>query len=200
MMTWLRRTIAAIVLISFSCAAFADSPSESGVVIREDVPTWFVWWYDEENNTTAYFGVDPLLACFDNPDGWQPVPVMRVFMGTDDEVVLRFKRLVNSTDMLTSVWPGLAPSGGPGNVCLQILFGGVTPIANGWSHFRFNDNDTNPSLNPDRHNMNSAGFNANGVLINYDTGEPMRFMMYAHLIWDGIDFASTRTISKTKLQ
>ena len=198
MMTWLRRTIAAIVLLSFSCVAFADAPSESGVVSRTDEPIWFIWWYDEDNNTTAYFGVDPLLACF-GPDGWDSVPVMRVFMDTDGDDVLRFKNRV-SADLQTSVWPGFAPPGGPVNVCVQILFFGVTPIANGYSRFRLNDNDVDPSLNPNRSNANAFGFNAHGDLVYYDTGDPAHFTMLVHAVWDGENDDTLRAVVRTTLR
>ena len=195
MMTLIKATTAAVVLIGFSCVAFADPPPESGVVFRGDAIPYFQWWYDEENDTTAYFGVDPLIACTSEfPAGWELVPIMTVLMGTDGEEVLRFKERING-DLQTSVWQGFVPPD-----CGLIVGFGLTPIANGYSHFKFNDNDVNPSLNPNRHNVNSFGFNANGVLLNYNTGEPMRFMMYFHGTWDGIDFDSFRSIVKTKLK
>jgi hypothetical protein len=159
-----------------------------------------LWWYDAENNTTAYFGVDPLLACVDDPDGWQSVPVMRVFMDTDGDDVLRFKSHVKSNDMLTSVWPGFVPAFGPENACFQIFVLGITPIATGYSRFRLNDNDVDPSLNPNRRNANSFGFNAHGDLSYYDTGELVRFWMHVHAVWDGEDFDTFRTITKTRLR
>jgi len=120
-------------------------------------------------------------------------------MNTDDGDVLRFKEHI-AGDLQTSVWPGFVPPGGdPISICPQIIIFGLTPIAHGWSHFKFNDNDVQPWLNPNRHNINSFGFNANGVLLNYATGEPMKFMMYAHGAWDGIDPGSFRSIIKTKL-
>lgn len=200
MMTWLRGAVASVILISLSCVGFADPPSESGIVTRTDEPFWFIWWYDEENNTTAYFGVDPLLACFGNLDGWQSNPVMRVFMDTDGDDVLRFKSHVNSNDMLTSVWPGFAPAGGPDNVCVQIISFGVTPIATGYSRFRLNDNDVLPDLNPNRRNANAFGFNARGDLVYYDTGDPVRFWMHVHGVWDGEDFDTFRAIVRTRLR
>lgn len=201
MMTWLRRTIASVILLSFSYAGFADPPSESGIVTRTDEPFYFVWWYDEENNTTAYFGVDPLLVCNDDAAGWQSVPVMRVFMDTDGDDVLRFKSHVSSNDMVTSVWPGFASADdGPDNICLQILSFGLTPIATGYSRFRLNDNDVIPNLNPNRHNANSFGFNAHGDLLYYDTSEPVRFWMHVHAVWDGEDFDSFRAIVRTRLR
>jgi hypothetical protein len=200
MMEWLRKAIAAIVLISFSCVAFANPPSESGVVTRTDETEFFFWWYDEENNTTAYFGVEPLLACYGDPNGWQSVPVMRVFMDTDGEDVLRFKNHVNSNDMLTSVWPGFAPPFGPGNVCSQIFFFGVTPIATGYSRVRVNDNDVLPGLNPNRRNANAFGLNAHGDLVYFDSGEPVRFWLSAHAVWDGENFDTYRAVIRTRLR
>lgn len=200
MFTWLRKIITTVVLLSLSCLAFADPPSESGIVTRTDEPLWFLWWYDEENNTTAYFGVDPLLVCFGDPAGWQSVPVMRVFMDTDGDDVLRFKSRVSSNDMLTSVWPGFTPAGGPENICLQIIVFGVTPIATGYSRFRLNDNDVLPGLNPDRRNANAFGFNAHGDLVYFDTGDPVRFMMLVHAVWDGDNPDTFRAVVRTRLR
>ena len=193
MMTWIRRTLAAIVLLSFSFGAFADSPSESGVVTRTDEPFYFVFWYDPDKNWSTYFGIDPLLSCIGNPDGWQSIPVMRVFMDTDGDDILRFMERFRG-DLLTSVWEGFVPPGGPFGVC-----SGVTPIANGYSRFKGWDNDKVPWLNPDRHNANAFGFNANGTLIYYDTGEPARFTMLANAVWDGLDSDSFRVLTRTTL-
>ncbi len=62
-----------------------------------------------------------------------------------------------------------------------------------------NDNDVVPWWNPDRHNMNSFGFNANGFLYDFSTNERMRFMMSYHAMWDGIDDASFTEMLKTNL-
>ena len=125
---------------------------------------------------------------------------MWVLMDAEGEDVLRFKNHIKG-DLQTSVWPGYVPPGSdPISLCPQVVVFGLTPIANGWSRYIWNDNDVNPGLNPDRHNMNSAGFNAHGVLVNYETGEPMRFKMRFHGIWDGLDPESIRTILELKLQ
>ncbi|MDH3676364.1 MAG: hypothetical protein OES12_12790 [Anaerolineae bacterium] len=90
--------------------------------------------------------------------------------------------------------------GGPDNVCIQILFFGVTPIATGYSRFRLNDSDVIPGLNPDRHNANAFGFNAHGDLLYFDTGEPARFTMYVHAVWDGENFDTLREVVRTTLR
>ena len=200
MMAWLRKTMAAVVLVSFTGVAFADPPLEAGVVIRADVQGYFQWWYDFEKDITAYFGVDPFVVCTSEfPAGWDLVPIMEVLIDTDGDTRFRFKDHITG-DLQTSLWAGFVFPGGPGGLCDQIVNAGLTPIANGYSRFKFNDNDVEPWLNPNRHNINSFGFNANGILHNYDTGEPMRFMRYVHGTWDGIDEDSFRSIVKTKLK
>ena len=190
-MNWLRKAIAAAVLISLSFIAFADPPLESGVVMRFDT-AYGSFWADFENNTTTYFGLDLYEFCAGSQD-FGIVSVMDVYMRGDGH---RYKRHF-SGDLFTTVWPGIA---GPGAVCEQIFLGTGQPIATGMAYFRFNDNDVEPWLNPDRHNMNSFGFNANGTLYDFATGEPMRFMMYWHAMWDGIDEASFKEIFKSRLK
>ncbi len=196
MFTWLRKLITTVVLLSLSCLAFATPPLESGVVVRDDVP-YANWWYDAEKDLSTYFGVDMYVWCFtiDEAD-FDVVPWMEVFMRTDGEDVLRFKNHFKG-DLQTSVWPGFVP---PLAACTQVWNGFGGPIASGWSRFKWNDNDVIPQLNPDRRNMNTFGFNANGNLIDSVTGETLRFMMYVHAAWDGIDGASFRSIIKTKLK
>ena len=98
------------------------------------------------------------------------------------------------------MWVGFAPPNmEPFGVCPQI-YSGVTPIATGYSRFRLNDNDEDPSLNPNRRNANSFGFTAHGDLVHYDTGEAVRFWMHVHGVWDGEDFGTFRTIAKIRLR
>ncbi len=191
MKTWLRRTITAAVLVSLSCVAFADPPPQSGVVSRYD-DFYGHFWFDFENDWSVYQGADLYDFCFGIAE-FDTISVMEVFMRGDGH---RFKNHF-SGDLFTTVWPGLAL---PFEVCDQIFSGAAQPIATGMAHIRWNDNDVIPSLNPDRHNMNSFGFNTNGTLYDFLTGEPMRFMMYWHAMWDGQDPSSFREIFKSKLK
>ncbi len=196
MFTWLKKITTTAVLLSLSCFAFADPPLESGVVTRFDEVYWS-WWVDEDSDSTIYLGVDPYVACFaEFPQGFDFVPVMRVFMQTDGEDVIRFKDHIVG-DVQVYVYSGFSP---PGVLCAQIFFGLDELIASGMAHFVFNDNDVVPSLNPDRRNMNTFGFNTNGHLFNATTGERMRFMMFWHAAWDGQDPASFREKFKFKLK
>jgi hypothetical protein len=88
----------------------------------------------------------------------------------------------------------------PEDVCEQILLGSGHPIATGMARIVWNDNDVEPWLNPNRHNMNSFGASSKGTLYDFSTGEPKRFMMSWHAMWDGIDGASFREIFKSKLK
>jgi hypothetical protein len=184
----------ASIQVAHSDDGIAGPPPESGVVLRYD-GLGFYWRYDQESDSTVYFGIDPLIICTQPfPAGYDAIPTMEVLMNTDDEALLRFKQQIRG-ELQTSVWDGFAPP-----VCGPIIELGLTPIANGSSHFKLNDNDLIPSLNPDGHNFNSYGYNANGVLLNYDTGEPMRFMTYFHATWDGESIDSFRSIQKVKLK
>ena len=190
-MTWLRKTIGAFVLISLSCIAFADPPPQSGVVERYD-DIYGDFWFDFENDWSIYHGLDMYEFCAGSGD-FDTISVMEIFMRGDGH---RYKNHFTG-DLFTTVWPGIVF---PGEICEQIFLGTGQPIATGMARIVFNDNDVEPWLNPDRHNMNTFGFNTNGTLYDFSTGEPMRFMMFWHAMWDGIDGASFREMFKSKLK
>lgn len=171
-------------------AAFADPPPQSGVVMRYDTYGAFIW-FDFQNDWSVYLGLDLYEFCAGSID-FGTISIMEVFMKGDGH---RFKNH-RTGDLFATVWPGIA---GPSDVCAQISSGTGQPIATGMVRIKANDNDVEPGLNPGRHNINSFGFNSNGTLYDFSTGEPLRFMSSYHAMWDGVDFATYREIFKSSL-
>ena len=190
MFTWLRKIFTTVVLLSLSCFAFADPPAESGVVVRYD-DFYGNFWFDFDNGWSIYQGTDLYGFCAGAAD-FDTISIMEVFMRGDGH---RYKNHYTG-DLYTTVWPGIFF---PDEVCAQILFGTGQPIATGMARVVWNDNDVEPWLNPDRHNMNTVGFKSNGTLYDFSTGERMNFMMYWHALWDGQDPSTFRALFKCNL-
>ena len=185
MVKLIRRIIFALVLVGFSGLAYAEPPAQSGNVIRYE-GGFTTWFYDADQDITAYFGFDPAVLC--SGGGWVVTPSSIMEMWKSDGS--RFHTHL-AGQLPTFVYPG-EPD------CFVIATN--DPIATGVTNFRRNDNDQWADVGPDRNNVNSWGVSANGTLFGFLTNEPMRFMLQFHGMWDGDDWdASFRSILKIRL-
>jgi len=175
--------IAAFCLGMFTLAS-ATPPESSGKVIRFDTE-YYEWWYDAESDMTAYMGFDPVYFCTYFEFVGTPLTVMQVLIND----FVRYTRRFNG-EASAYVYAGEPNCG---NIMGQI------PLATGLVRYKFNDNDVAPWENPDRHNMNSFGYNANGQLYSPD-GDMMHLLINWHGMWDGLDPESYREIFKMSLK
>lgn len=130
MMTWLRKTIGAIVLISLSCLVFADPPPFSGVVIRDEAP-FAISWIDPEAGLRVIIGADMDEFCADT---------FNFDLIAFQDVNLPSGRIVSnmSAIMQTTVWDFLEFD------CA--MFTTIDPVASGFAKLRGLDNDLTGSV------------------------------------------------------
>ena len=183
-MTLLKRMLLAALGLSLFSLVSATPPESSGNVVRFE-SEYFEWWYDAESDMTAYVGFDVVYFCTYFEFIGTEVPVKDVVIEDGVRYTRRF-----GGEALVSVYAG-EPD------CTNIW--DHMPLAEGMLKFKYHDNDVEPWLNPDRHNMNSFGYNANGTLFS-PTGERMHLLINWQAMWDGIDPESFREIFKMKLK
>lgn len=90
------------VMALFSSVAFADPPSNSGIVFRTDLERAFLWWYhDDAKGLGLAVGSDVVSIC----SGGQVAPVILRFSDKDIQDGLRLVANRRVEDASASVWP-----------------------------------------------------------------------------------------------
>ena len=136
----IRKTVFAAACLSLFSFACAEPPTSAGNVIRFEDQYWDIA-YDADANITVYLGFDVVYFCSTYDLFGTEIPWMQVWKSDGTRYRNHF-----SGQVVAAVYAG-PPD------CAFIL--GSTPLATGVVHVRWNDNDVEPWLNPDRNNMNS---------------------------------------------